>query len=43
MAVLEGESITPLSPEDDLADPDRGFEGRVDHDAKPVEVDETPR
>ena len=43
MAVLEGESITPLSPDEDFADPNKGFEGRIDHAAKPVEIDETPR
>ncbi len=43
MAVLEGETITPLTAESDLSDPSRGFEGRVDHESRPVEVDETPR
>jgi proton glutamate symport protein len=39
MAVSEGENLDPLSPEADRADPDRGFEGRLDHDPKPVEPD----
>ena len=43
MAVLEGEKITILSPEADRAQPDKGFEGRVDHDAKAVLPDDTPR
>ena len=43
MAALEGETINPLSPEQDRADPSRGFEGRVDHDPKPVLPDNTQR
>ncbi|MCA9561471.1 MAG: dicarboxylate/amino acid:cation symporter, partial [Myxococcales bacterium] len=39
MAVSEGENLDPLTPEADKADPDRGFEGRLDHDPKPVEPD----
>lgn len=43
MAVLEGETLSPLSGTADLADPNRGFEGRIDHESRPVEIDETPR
>ncbi len=39
MAVSEGENLNPLTPEADKADPDRGFEGRLDHPPKPVEPD----
>lgn len=43
MAVMEGEKINPLSPEEDRADPSRGFEGRVDHEPIPVVPDDSPR
>jgi len=36
MAVSEGEKVTPLSPSADRADPDRGFEGRLDHEEHSV-------
>lgn len=39
MARLEGESLQPLSKEQDQADPTRGFEGRLDKEPKPIEPD----
>ena len=37
MARLEGEKLQPLSKEADRADPNRGFEGRLDHEPEPIE------
>lgn len=39
MASAEGEDLRLLSPEEDEADPDRGFEGRLDHDPEPIDPD----
>ena len=39
MARLEGERLDPLSPAEDAADPDRGFEGRLDKEPEAVEPD----
>lgn len=39
MAVSEGEQLQILSPADDAADPERGFEHRLDKDEHPVEPD----
>ncbi len=39
MAVSEGESIRVLSDAEDQADPERGFEHRLDKDEHPVEPD----
>jgi Na+/H+-dicarboxylate symporter len=40
MARLEGEQLRPLSAADDAADPERGFEGRLDHEQSKVEPDD---
>ncbi|MGC6417733.1 MAG: dicarboxylate/amino acid:cation symporter [Bradymonadia bacterium] len=37
MAASEGERLNPLSPEQDVNNPQRGFEGRLDRDEQPVE------
>ncbi len=39
MARLEGEKLDPLSKDTDIADPNRGFEGRLDKEPKPIEPD----
>jgi Na+/H+-dicarboxylate symporter len=39
MAATEGEILDPLSPEDDAADPDRGFERRLEGDMESVTPD----
>jgi len=39
MACAEGEKLMVLSPEEDAADPDHGFEGRLDQDEKPIQPD----
>ena len=38
MGRLEGNQLRFLSPEADEADPERGFEGRAEHDPQPVPV-----
>jgi len=42
MAVSEGESLKPLSSDQDKADPTRGFEGRLDKPAHPIPPDDDP-
>jgi Na+/H+-dicarboxylate symporter len=42
MAVTEGEKLRPLSTDDDLKDPSRGFEKRLDKEPKPVAPDDDP-
>jgi Na+/H+-dicarboxylate symporter len=46
MASTEGETLRPLSEEDDVGDPDRGFEGRLEKTPHPVapskDDEETP-
>lgn len=39
MAVSEGESLHPLSKEEDAADPHRGFEKRLETEERPVDPD----
>ena len=39
MACTEGETLHVLGPHQDKADPDHGFEGRLDHEAEPIEPD----
>lgn len=39
MARLEGEKLDPLSSAEDAANPDRGFEGRLDKEPEAVEPD----
>lgn len=39
MAVSEGESLKVLSGAEDKADPERGFEGRLDKEEHPIEPD----
>ncbi|MEE8410194.1 MAG: dicarboxylate/amino acid:cation symporter [Myxococcota bacterium] len=44
MAVSEGEKLKPLTPDADAADPDRGFEGRLDKkEEHPVDPDHDSR
>jgi Na+/H+-dicarboxylate symporter len=40
MAVSEGETLRTLSPDADAADPDRGFEGRLDRPQHAVKVED---
>ncbi|HUH06053.1 MAG TPA: dicarboxylate/amino acid:cation symporter, partial [Kofleriaceae bacterium] len=40
MAVSEGETLRTLSPDADAADPDRGFEGRLDRPQQAVTVED---
>ncbi len=40
MATSEGETLSPLTPEADVADPDRGFEGRLERPQHPVSPDD---
>ncbi len=40
IAVSEGETLHILSPGEDRADPDHGFEGRLDHEDEPLEPGE---
>jgi len=42
MAVSEGETLRPLSSDQDKADPTRGFEGRLDKPAHPIPPDDDP-
>jgi Na+/H+-dicarboxylate symporter len=42
MAVSEGETIRTLSPDEDVKDPSRGFERRLDKDEHPVVPDDDP-
>jgi len=37
MAAIEGETLELLTTEDDMANPDRGFEGRLDREEHPIE------
>lgn len=39
MATLEGEDVRLLSPEEDQANPSKGFEGRLEHPQESVEPD----
>ncbi len=39
MAATEGERLTVLTPEEDAADPEHGFEGRLDHEEAPIDPD----
>jgi len=41
MARLEGERLQIMTDAEDAADPSRGFEGRLDHEPKPVNPDDT--
>ncbi len=41
IAVSEGETLTVLSPTDDAKNPDRGFEGRLEREAKAINPDES--
>jgi proton glutamate symport protein len=40
MARLEGEKLRIMSDDEDAADPDRGFEGRLSHGQTPVQTDD---
>lgn len=40
MAKTEGENVRVISPQEDAANPDRGFEGRLHREAHPVEPDD---
>ncbi len=39
MARLEGEGLQIMTDDEDAANPDKGFEGRLDHDQQPVQGD----
>ena len=38
MARLEGNDLRIMSDDEDAANPDKGFEGRLDHDEQPVDT-----
>jgi len=39
IAVTEGETLRVMSPQQDSADPDHGFEGRLEHEDEPLDPD----
>ncbi len=40
MAATEGEKLDPMSSDADQSDPDRGFEGRLDREPSPVDLED---